>query len=126
MKRMVVLMLVMTVAGCQTQQKPAPADTQAARATLPSVLDVTAPAPATTASSPTVVAVDPVATPAAAVTQTPTESAGSSYTVKKGDTLFHIAKEHYGDGKKWQQIAAANPGVTPTSLKVGQTLVMPQ
>jgi 5'-nucleotidase len=124
-------MLVAMGAGCQTQPRQSPTDTQAARATLPTVLDVTAPAPATTASAPTVAAVEPVAAPAA-VTQTPsvapaaTTASGSSYTVKKGDTLFRIAKEHYGDGKKWQQIAAANPGVTPTSLRVGQTLVMPQ
>jgi len=44
--------------------------------------------------------------------------------VKHGDTLFSIAKTHYGDGKKWQQIASANPGVTPASLKVEQKLVM--
>jgi len=50
---------------------------------------------------------------------------GSRYTVKPGDTLYHIAKVRYGDGKQWQQIASANPGVSPTSLKVGQVLVIP-
>jgi len=47
------------------------------------------------------------------------------YKVKKGDTLYRIAKIQYGDGKKWTQIASANPGVTPKSLKVGQMIVVP-
>lgn len=51
--------------------------------------------------------------------------AGNSYTVKKGDTLFHIAKTEYGDGKKWTVIASANPGISPQSLKAGQTLLIP-
>jgi len=51
--------------------------------------------------------------------------AGSNYTVKQGDTLYHIAKVHYGNGNQWQRIANANPGISPTSLKVGQVLVMP-
>jgi 5'-nucleotidase len=63
----------------------------------------------------------PAAIPAAATAP----ATASKYTVKKGDTLYHIAKEKYGDGKQWQRIAAANPGVSPTTLKVGQTLVMP-
>ena len=131
MKWTVLLMLMAAGVGCQEQQKQSPADTQAARGISPAVLDVTAPAPATMASAPAPAVVAPAAAPAA-VTQTPTvtsaaaASGGANYTVKKGDTLFRIAKEHYGDGKKWQQIAAANPGVSPASLKVGQTLVMPQ
>jgi 5'-nucleotidase len=56
----------------------------------------------------------------------PVKAASQSYVVKHGDTLYHIAKVQLGDGKKWRQIAAANPGVTPDSLKVGQKLAMPQ
>jgi nucleoid-associated protein YgaU len=52
-------------------------------------------------------------------------SAGQTYTVKKGDTLFGIAKTHYGDGNKWQKIASANPGVTPSTLKIGQVVMLP-
>jgi 5'-nucleotidase len=50
---------------------------------------------------------------------------GGTYVVKKGDTLYGIARTHYGDGKQWQKIAAANPGLSPTSLKVGQTITLP-
>ena len=49
-----------------------------------------------------------------------------THTVRHGETLFSIAKATYGDGKKWKEIVAANPGVSPSKLKVGQVLVMPQ
>jgi nucleoid-associated protein YgaU len=61
--------------------------------------------------------------------QTPSQSSsfggGNSYTVKKGDTLFSIAKNRYGNGNQWQKIAAANPGLSPQSLKAGQTINIP-
>lgn len=68
-----------------------------------------------------------------AITQTPTaaappaaaSAAGGSYVVKKGDTLFSIAKANYGSGNHWQKITAANPGLSPTTLKAGQTIVLP-
>jgi 5'-nucleotidase len=76
------------------------------------------------------------AEPAPAVTETPTTAApaaggtaatagGSSYTVKKGDTLFSIARSAYGNGNQWQRIAQANPGLSPTTLKAGKTIVIP-
>jgi len=50
---------------------------------------------------------------------------GSSYQVKRGDTLFSIAKARYGNGNQWQRIAQANPGLSPQSLKAGQTISIP-
>ena len=47
------------------------------------------------------------------------------YTVKRGDTLYGIARSQYGDGKQWERIAAANPGLTAAGLKAGQTIVVP-
>lgn len=55
-----------------------------------------------------------------------TVASGDAYKVKKGDTLYAIAKAQYGDGKKWERIAAANPGLTPGTLRAGQTLTIPQ
>ena len=57
------------------------------------------------------------------LTQTP--GGAKQYRVQKGDTLFRIAKSYYGDGNRWQQIAQANPGLTPASLKAGSTIVVP-
>ena len=135
MKVMLIFVAVLAV-GCQQQPK------QAARTATPGVLDVSSPSPATpSAYAPPVYPSPTYASPAARQSYTPvyTEqpayaaagaepavaTPGGKYMVKKGDTLYRIAKEHYGDGKKWQQIAAANPGVSPTSLRIGQTLVMP-
>lgn len=54
-----------------------------------------------------------------------TAMASGSYTVKKGDTLYGIARQRYGDGKQWTRIAEANPGLRPETLKVGQTIAVP-
>jgi 5'-nucleotidase/UDP-sugar diphosphatase len=134
---------MVSVAGCQ--QAPPPAPATASR----SVLDVK-PVHKTPTFAMSPQRVTPpdepqapmVTTPVATVTPNPASpakpdkkgksaghgqqaSAKSGYTVKKGDTLYHIAKTEYGDGKKWMQIASANPGVSPHSLKAGQTLVIP-
>ena len=60
-----------------------------------------------------------------AAPSTPAPISNKTYTVKKGDTLFSIAKSSYGTGRDWQKIAAANPGIEPSKLKVGQQLVIP-
>lgn len=52
-------------------------------------------------------------------------AAESTHTIRKGDTLYSIARRHYGDGKQWQAIVAANPGLDPQKLPVGKTIVLP-
>ena len=52
-------------------------------------------------------------------------AAAGPYTVKKGDTLYGIARQRYGDGKQWVRIAEANPGLRPEMLKAGQTITLP-
>lgn len=49
----------------------------------------------------------------------------AAYVVQPGDTLFRIARAHYGSGAAWHKIALANPGLTPATLKAGQKLVLP-
>jgi nucleoid-associated protein YgaU len=95
-----------------------------------SVMDVSTPTPsAPTAYTP---APQPVAAQPVTYDTMPnstgtghSEMAGGTYTVKKGDTLYSIARTRYGDGKQWQRISAANPGLRPESLKVGQTITIP-
>jgi 5'-nucleotidase len=74
----------------------------------------------------------PVESPAPDTTVTPSTPNmnaaavnGDTYTIKPGDTLWKIAAEHYGDGKKWKQIIDANPGLEPSKLKIGQTITLP-
>ena len=108
---------LLIAAGCQ-QQQPKPATDSAALDVTPAPTPVAyaAPAPVQTMTP------DPALSPS-----TPASSAasGNTYTIKKGDTLWKIATQHYGDGKKWHQIADANPGLTPSALRVGQTITLP-
>ena len=45
--------------------------------------------------------------------------------IARGDTLWDIAEEAYGDGSRWRAIAEANPGIRPNRLTVGAELVIP-
>ena len=52
----------------------------------------------------------------------PVVNDGSTYTVKSGDTLGHIAQRHK---VKLDDLKSANPNVVPTRMKIGQQLKMP-
>ena len=49
------------------------------------------------------------------------------YEVKPGDTLWKIAKHHYGDGNLYAEIFKANQDILtdPDKIKVGQKLRIP-
>ena len=67
-----------------------------------------------------------VVPPVKIVTAPATPVAGTTqYTIKSGDTLEGIARAQMGDGQKWQLIAAANPGLDPKALKIGQKITIP-
>lgn len=53
---------------------------------------------------------------------------GSSYTVKKGDSLRKIAKAAYGDENAWRRIFRANRGDMSSAddLTIGQVIKIPQ
>ncbi len=48
-----------------------------------------------------------------------------SYVVQKGDTLWSIANRVYGNGQRWKDIQSANPGLDPTRMRAGQTILLP-
>jgi nucleoid-associated protein YgaU len=54
-------------------------------------------------------------------------TAGKSYTVKAGDTLSKIAKEHLGDANAYMRIFEANRDKlsNPDLIKPGQVLTLP-
>lgn len=87
---------------------PAPAATTAAPAATP------APAPAAPATP-----APPTTTPAAAA------AAARKYVVEKGDSLWKIAAEKYGDGALWQRIAKANTLKHPNHIEIGEELELP-
>jgi LysM repeat protein len=96
--------------GCKREQneaEQAPLETTNEAAMLNSNL------PPEVASNPPTTAAQPLAVP---------ETAGTEYVIVKGDSLWKIAK-HYGVTVK--AIEAANPGVDPAKLKVGQKLSIP-
>jgi len=61
--------------------------------------------------------------------RTPAAAAGSSRThvIQANDRLWLLAEKYYGqgNGKHWQIIATANPGISPNSLPVGRTIKIP-
>jgi LysM repeat protein len=101
----------MLIQGCKREQvaETPPVETNAVAA-------VDTNAPSVEASNP------PVAVPPAVAPAPVPEAAGTEYVVVKGDSLAKIAKKH---GVSVKAIQAANPGVEPTKLKVGQKLSIP-
>ena len=54
--------------------------------------------------------------------------AGHVHVVKKGDTLFSLARQYYNDPSKWRKILDANRGSISDKdhIKVGQEIVIPE
>jgi LysM repeat protein len=79
----------------------------------------------TTAAAPTVeianTPLPPANTPAPAATSTP-ESLGQTYTVQQGDIPVSIAAKF---GITVEALLAANPGINPNNLHIGDVLVIP-
>lgn len=59
----------------------------------------------------------------------PKAVAGGPYTIVSGDTLSEIAKQAYGDGRRWREIWQANEGVLksgdPNLIFPGETINIP-
>ena len=64
----------------------------------------------------------------AEVSVDPNAKAATTYTVKAGDTLSQIAKEHLGDANAYMKIFEANKSILsdPDKIKPGQVLTMPK
>lgn len=66
---------------------------------------------------------------ATTATPTPQKSAlqpeEKTYTVQKGDDLWHIAEKFYKSGYNWVDIARANNLANPGVIHVGNVLVIP-
>ena len=49
----------------------------------------------------------------------------TDYVVQEGDTLADISENWFGLRGKWALIVAANPGLDPSRLSIGQVLMLP-
>jgi len=49
----------------------------------------------------------------------------ATYTIRRGDTLWSIAKLTYSDGHRWKDIVSMNPGLNPKMMRVGQEIILP-
>lgn len=114
---MVVVVLAFSVVGCAKKREEQLPQID------PAELQATAPAPAMTAETPTV----EVEKPVPAVPAVPAQTSGETYTMKRGDTLYSLAKRFYGDGKLWTRIADANKDKVRdvTGIPVGTVLAIP-
>lgn len=54
-----------------------------------------------------------------------TTNVTGKHTVAKGESLWKIAQNYYGDGYKWVEIAKANNLSNPDGLEIGQELTLP-
>lgn len=101
-------------AGNATSAAPAtPATTSAV---IPTGAGAASAVPTTPARTPRTTVVEPA----------PAAGGARTYVIRQGDTLEAIARAQLGDGQKWRQIAAANPGVNPSNLKIGQSISIPE
>jgi nucleoid-associated protein YgaU len=64
-------------------------------------------------------------TAATAPTKAATSGAQGSHKVAKGESLWKIAERRLGDGKRWKEIVALNPGLDADKLVLGQVLKLP-
>ena len=108
----VVGLTAMLIQGCKREQNN---ETE----TQPSVDTNTV---AVDTNPPPMVASNPPVAPPPVVVQPPPAPSGAEYVVVHGDTLAKIAKKN---GVTLSALKAANPGVEPTKLKVGQKLTIP-
>ena len=59
--------------------------------------------------------------------QQPQQTSSREYTIKSGDTLSKIAKQHYGNANDWRKIYEANQSTIkdPDKIFPGQKIIIP-
>jgi len=108
--------LLLASGGCKAQEPVVAEPTVSETPAEPQPIEVTGPAGAESAPVPTV---EPVPPPPAAPRTT--------YTVKRGDTLWNIAQRFYGDGHLWKAIYEANRDriASVSTVRIGTELRIP-
>lgn len=119
-------LMALLMQGCQKppETQAPPVEQTNAAPTFEATNTNIAPAPTNVAVAPTPPPPAPPTNPAPVETPQPPAppAAGQEYTIAKGDTFGKLAKKLHVSVKA---IEAANPGVDPAKLKVGQKINMP-
>ena len=110
--------------GCKKPQPPQTTEPKPPMATAGGLEPLTPPKIGEATAMPAPAEPTPLTPPVPVATPAPAESP-RMYIVQKGDTLWKIAVSVYGDGQRYRDIEAANPGLVPNKMKVGQKLVLP-
>jgi nucleoid-associated protein YgaU len=66
--------------------------------------------------------VEPAEPPAAEPQPRP---ATRTYTIKKNDNYYALARRLLGNPRRWKEIAALNPGLDPHKLPIGKAILIP-
>lgn len=96
-----------------------------AKAEAPAAAAPAAPAAAPAAAAPAVTTPELPAASTTLTTAAPTVETGKAYTVVRGDSLWKIATEVYGDGPMWTRIAKENALKNPDLIEIGEELKIP-
>ncbi len=112
------------IQGCKKEAPPTDASALPADTTTNATPDTNLPPVPTTNFPPMAVVSNtpppaPLPPPPAPVPETPPSQ---DYVVAKGDSFYSIAKKFH---VKTKEVEAANPGITPAKLKVGQKIQIP-
>ena len=112
-------LVIALITSCASEERAAPPTSIAGLPTL-------ARPPLTTPSVSPLASISAVA-PVALGSPSPVSGAGTTYTVRGGDTLSSIAAEFYGDASEWRPIYEANRDrlPDPASLSTGMSLRIP-
>jgi nucleoid-associated protein YgaU len=93
------------------------------------VLTLPAPNGSTGAAPSSVAEAKPIARPSTPETSANSQTAGRTYKVQKGDTLYSIAKKQCGSSSRWEEIVRLNKDVlkgNPSRLSNGMILKLPE
>jgi nucleoid-associated protein YgaU len=98
--------------------------TQPSRSLMAEVPTLEAPAVMTPPPASPTMAQDPE--PSMISTPSASSNTPRTHRVMSGESPYSISEMVYGSGKYYKRILAANPGIDPKHLKIGQMLIIPE
>ena len=112
------------LAGCNRPAGPQTAEIAAPQRPLAQLVPEPSPPRAQPPQQPTTPAVASQ-TPPIGQADPQLPPATKAYTIRKNDTFWSLARRHLGSGRRWTEIARANPDADPNRLRIGQIVRIP-